>query len=164
MDNSPIEEKLDEATALFSRRAESVETGLDVNGPDTLQLRKACRLLEAARRLNEENGFYTLVIEASFAATERTLQFYLIENNILSPGEYVDHREVYERGEDAGLYQDGFKEKLIALWRDNRSESYYREGVGSEARAEAMLEFAERLHGHVLQLAGRSYDCICSSD
>jgi hypothetical protein len=163
VDNSSIEDSLDRALELFDRRPDSVETGLEVDDPEMVQLRKACRLLEAGRRLNADNGYYTLVIEAAFAATERTLQFYLIENGFLEPEEYVDHQEVYERSSDAGLFSEDFVEKLEALWRDNRSRSYYREGVGSEARANEMLELAEQIHDHVLQLAGRGHLCICDS-
>lgn len=163
MDNSHIEDKLDEVQDLFDEKPLEVETGLDVDSAEMLQLRKACRLLEAARHLKSENGYYTVVIETSFAAIERTLQFYLIDNNFLDPEEYVDHREVYERSSKAGLYNEEFKEKLVALWRNNRSRSYYREGVGSRERADEMLELAEEIHSHVLQLAGKSHECICDS-
>ncbi|MDY6775827.1 MAG: hypothetical protein SV253_07105 [Halobacteria archaeon] len=163
MDNSHIEDKLDEVQELFDKRPEEIETGLHVDGAEMLQLRKACRLLEAARHLKQENGYYTVVIEASFAAIERTIQFYLVDNNFLDPEEYVDHREVYERGSRAGLYSDEFKQKLIGLWRENRSRSYYREGVGSRKRADKMLELAEGVHSHVTQLAGKSHECICNT-
>ena len=163
MDNSHIEDTLDEVQTLFNRNPRDVETGLDVDDPATLQLRKACRLLESACHLQSENGYYTVVIETSFAAIERTLQFYLIENGFLSPEEYIDHREVYERSHEIGLYNESFREKLIGLWRDNRSRSYYREGVGSEERADKMLELAEEIHSHVLQLAGESHKCICGT-
>lgn len=163
MDNSPIEDRLDEVQDLFDEKPREVETGLDVDSAEMLQLRKACRLLEAARHLKAENGYYTVVIETSFAAIERTLQFYLIDNDFLDPEEYVDHREVYERSSKAGLYNEEFKEKLVALWRNNRSRSYYREGVGSRERADEMLELAEAIHQHILQLAGESHECICST-
>jgi hypothetical protein len=163
MDDSSIEGALDEALSLFDKRPETVEAGLDVDESEMVQLRKACRLLEAGRELNSENGYYTLVIEAAFAATERTLQFYLLDTGFLEPEDYVDHREVYERGSRAGLYDEDFKEKLVALWRNNRSESYYREGVGSEARADAMLELAEQIHHYVLRVAGQSRECVCES-
>lgn len=163
MDNSHIEDTLDEVQDLFDEKPREVETGLDVEDPGTLQMRKACRLLEAARHLKAENGYYTVVIETSFAAIERTLQFYLIDKNFLDPSEYVDHREVYERSNESGLYNSKFKEKLVGLWRDNRSRSYYREGVGSQDRADKMLELAEQIHSHVLQLAGESHECICNT-
>lgn len=162
MDNSHIEDKLDDVQDLFDEKPREVETGLEVDSAEKLQLRKACRLLEAGRHLKSENGYYTVVIETSFAAIERTLQFYLIDNNFLDPEEYVDHREVYERSSKAGLYNKEFKEKLVALWRNNRSRSYYREGVGSRERANEMLELAEEIHSHVLQLAGQHHECICN--
>jgi len=164
MDDSDIEEHLDSVLELFNGRPQSVETGLDVEASEMVQLRKACRLLEAGRRLNDEDGFYTLVIEASFAAIERTLQFYLIERGVMSAEEFVGHEEVYERGVSAGLYGEGFKEKMAALWRNNRSRSYYREGVGTDERATEMLELAAQIHDHVLQLAGRSHECVCESE
>ena len=163
MDDSHIEDKLDEVQNLFNRRPEEVETGLDVDDPGMLQLRKACRLLEAARHLIEENGYYTVVIETSFGAIERTLQFYLLENDFLHPDEYIDHQAVYEESYEAGLYNQEFRDKLVELWRNNRSRSYYREGVGSNERAEKMLGLAEAIHEHVLQLAGESHECICNT-
>ena len=128
-----------------------------------LQLRKACRLLEAGKHLKAENGYYTVIIETSFAAIERTLKFYLIYHDFLDPEEYVDHKEVYDRSSEAGLYNPEFKEKLVSLWRNNRPRSYYREGVGSNERADQMLELAEQIHEHVLQLAGESHECICNT-
>ena len=163
MDNSHIEDKLDEIQKLFDRRPEEVETGLDVDDPEMLQLRKGCRLLEAATQLIEENGYYTVVIETSFGAIERTLQFYLLENDFLHPDEYIDHQAVYEESHEAGIYNQEFRDKLVALWRNNRSRSYYREGVGSQKRAEKLLELAEAIHEHVLQLAGKRHECICNT-
>jgi len=163
MDNSHIEDKLDEVQELFDRRPEEVETGLKVDDHSMLQLRKGCRLLEAANHLIEENGYYTVVIESCFGAIERTLQFYLLENNFLYPDDYIDHQDVYQQGHEAGLYNQEFSDKLISLWRNNRSKSYYREGVGSQERADKMLELAEEIHGHVLQLAGQSHECVCET-
>lgn len=161
MEHSQIEGLLDQVRTLFDERPETVETGLDVDNADLLQLRKACRLLAAANHLGDADGYYTVVIEASFAVIERTLQFYLLNNGFLQPDEYVDHQTVYDRSHQAGLYNEEFKEKLVGLWRDNRSRSYYREGVGSEERAEKMLTLADAVHRHVLQLAGKSHECIC---
>lgn len=129
-----------------------------------MQLRKACRLIDAASSLEATNGHYTIVIEAAFAAIERTIQFYLLETGLLDRDEYVDHRTVYDRGFEAGLYDESFREKLFALWRNNRSDTYYREGVGTEDRAHTMLALAEAVHAHVLQLAGKRHECICTGD
>ncbi|MDY6765498.1 MAG: hypothetical protein SV377_07455 [Halobacteria archaeon] len=163
MKDSSIEDLLDEVKTLFDERPETVETGLEVDSASLLQLRKACRLLTAANHLRQENGYYTVVIEVSFAAIERTFQFYLLEKGLLHPDEYIGHQMIYEQGHRAGLYNEEFKEKLFDVWQDNRSHSYYRGGVGSEGRAEKMLELAEAIHNHVLQLAGQSHECICNS-
>jgi hypothetical protein len=161
MDNSEIEETLDEASRAFRRRPGNPETGLDVDDPALLQLRKSCRLLNAVESLQEQNGHYTLIIEACFAAIERTVQFYLLDKGYIEDDEFVDHRKVYELGENAALYGSDFRQKLVELWENNRSRTYYREGIGSKRTAELMIELAESIHDHVLQLAGRSHECIC---
>jgi len=163
MDSSDIEDLLDEAQTLFERSGTGFEEGLDVDDPSLLQLRKACRLIDAAQFLEQEDGYYTVIIEASFAAIERSIQFYLLDTGLLHEDEYVNHEEVYQRGEDAGLYSGEFAGKLTNLWRNNRSDTYYREGVATGNRAEKMLELAEEIHGHVLQLAGESHECICNT-
>jgi len=163
VENSDVEDCLDEARRLFEGRPTGVETGLDVDGAELVQLRKACRLIDAARRLRAANGHYTVVVETSFGAIERTIQYYLLNDGLLGPDEYVDHQTVYDRGYEAGLYDDEFREKLRDLWRNNRSRSYYREGVATEARAAAMLELAAAIHRHVLHLGGHAHECICDA-
>jgi len=163
MDDSSIEDALDEAQTLFERPGDGFEQGLDVDDPTLLQLRKACRLIDAANFLQEQDGYYTIIVEASFAAIERTIQFYLLDTGLLHEDEYIDHENVYRRGKDAGLYGEEFAGKLTNLWRNNRSDTYYREGIATEARADKMLELAEEIHSHVLQLAGETHECICNT-
>ncbi|QLH79103.1 hypothetical protein HZS55_18180 [Halosimplex rubrum] len=164
MDNSSIEDTLDAVLAEFRIGSGRPETGLEVDDPALLQLRKSCRMLETVRSLQKQNGYYTVIIEASFASIERSIQFYLRENGYIRDGEFVDHRKVYELGENAALYGTDFKEKLVQLWENNRSRTYYREGVGTEENARLMVDLAEQIHRHILQLASRSHECICSGD
>jgi|GEM_PF-3612666 len=51
------------------------EVGLDPNthDSDVIQLRKACRLLNACRVLRNHNGYHTSVIEMSFATIEHDI-------------------------------------------------------------------------------------------
>jgi hypothetical protein len=163
MDESHIEDILEEAQTLFERPGDRFEEGLDVGNPTLLQLRKACRLLDAATFLQQQDGYYTVIVEASFAAIERTIQFYLLDADLLHPDEYINHEAVYQRGKDAGLYGDEFAGKLTTLWRNNRSDTYYREGIATEPRAEKMLELATAIHSHALQLAGKRHECICET-
>jgi len=69
VDNSPVEAALETAEEAFDAPPGTTEPGLDVEDA-LLHLRKACRLLDAADRLREEQ-YYTLVIESSFVATEQ---------------------------------------------------------------------------------------------
>lgn len=164
MDNSQIDDTLDAVTKEFRRSSDAPEEGLAVDDPALLQLRKACRLLEAVNSLQADNGYYTVIIEASFAAIERTIQFYLLETGLLTEDDYVSHETVYERGESAGLYGPDFKDKLIDLWENNRSRTYYREGVGTGTSAQLMTDLARQIHEHVLHLAGATHECICNTE
>jgi hypothetical protein len=56
MEGSRIEETLDVAINAFRRSPAAPEAGLSVDDPALLQLRKACRLLEAAEFLEAEDG------------------------------------------------------------------------------------------------------------
>jgi hypothetical protein len=162
MHESEVADKLDAALDRFQRKPANVETGLEVDEPALLQLRKACRLLSAGETLLSENGYYTVVIESSFGAIERTLQFRLQETGSLSPEEYIDHETVYERAMSVGLYDRTFRDQLIELWGTYRSSIYYRERKGSEARARAMHELATSIHSFVVDLSSQSHNCICS--
>lgn len=163
MDDSEVEDLLDEVQTLFERSGTGFEEGLDIDDTTLLQLRKACRLVDAANFLKEQDGYYTVIVEASFAAIERTIQFYLLDTDLLHEDEYVDHGDVYQMGENAGLYSEEFAGELTNLWRNNRSDTYYREGKATEERTKKMLELAEAVHSHVLQLAGEGHECICET-
>lgn len=163
MDNSSIEDNLDEVLVEFRQGSGEPETGLDVENSALLQLRKSCRMLEAVQSLQRQNGYYTVIIESSFASIERIIQFYLQEKGYIREDEFVDHRKVYEMGENAALYGTDFKQKLLKLWENNRSRTYYREGVGTEKSAELMVKLAEQIHSHILQLTGFDHECICEN-
>jgi len=120
-------------------------------------------MLEAVQSLQAQNGYYTVIIEASFASIERSIQFYLREKDYIREDDFVDHRNVYDLGENAALYSTDFKQKLVQLWENNRSRTYYREGVGTDKSARLMVDLAEQIHRHILQLAGESHECICKT-
>lgn len=71
-----------------------------------------------------------------------------------------DHRR--HAGYQAGLYNADVRDKLLGLWRNNRSRIYYRECIGSQRSVARMITLARQLHDHVAQLAGQSHECICS--
>lgn len=70
-----VEDALADAQRAFEQEPGNKESGLDTDDDALLQLRKACRLLDAARSLRTQDGYYTVVIESSFIATERSIHF-----------------------------------------------------------------------------------------
>ncbi|MFC3959528.1 hypothetical protein [Halovivax cerinus] len=165
MDDSYVDEALTDAEAAFQRtHGQTGESDLDVSDSALVQLRKACRLLEAARTLREQNGYYTVVIEASFVAIERSIQFYLLHRGHVS-GEDLryEHTAVYRQGAEVNVFSEAFADRLTQLWKRNRAEVYYRETVASAEQADAMLSLAEAAHRYVLDFASLRYECVCSS-
>ncbi|WP_254544656.1 hypothetical protein [Halomarina pelagica] len=164
MDNSYVDDALIDAEAAFQEtRGQTGESDLDVSDAALVQLRKACRLLKAARTLREQNGYYTVVIEASFVAVERSIQFYLLHRGHAS-GEDLryEHTAVYQQGGAVNLFSEAFADRLTQLWKRNRAEVYYRETVASAEQADAMLSLAEAVHRYILNFASLRHECACS--
>ena len=163
MDDSYVEEALDTAERAFQdTRGQTSETGLDVTEDSLVQLRKACRLLEAARTLRRRNGYYTVVIEASFVAIERSIQSFLLARGYTSPEDLrYGHTKVYDTAADVNLCSVDFAARLTQLWEQNRAEIYYREAPASAQQATAMLELAEAVHQYVLEFGSMAHECLC---
>lgn len=160
MTSKELEDALGDAEDAFQRTPENPEIGLEfVSDSAVLQLRKACRLLDAAEFLLERNGHFTVIIESSFVAIERTIQFYVEEKGYDVAAQR--HTEVYELGVQTGLFSAEIADRLEELWLENRSESYYRTGIAGEYRAETIYRLAETLHSEAVQLT-RTSDCLCA--
>lgn len=161
MSSTRIETLVDEAQATFDRRPESVEPDLDVEDAALLQLRKACRLLAGARALNDQR-YDTLVIEASFAAIERTVEFRLLERgNVQSDGLPGTHPGVYREAARIGLFDESTADDLADLWRDHRARTYYQDGLATAEHADALLALAIELHAFVVGRSGQGHECVC---
>lgn len=110
------------------------EDGLDPNAhdADVIQLRKACRLLDACRLLRSHNGYYTSVIEMSFAAIERTFEFYALTASNDTIDDFREgHDRAYDRGADLGLVSSATARRLKQLYQNNRAAAYYRDTVAA---------------------------------
>lgn len=169
MNDSPVDGKLESALESFqgSTRDQTVESGLDVDGDQPLvQLRKACRLLEAARTLRRNNGYATSVIELSFAAIERSLQFYLMETGTYETDDFFNHESVYAEGATPGvnMYDSEMAEDFQTLWRNYRSAVYYRQSLATVEQAASMFALADAVHVWILNFAQVSHECHCSRD
>ncbi|WP_340097951.1 hypothetical protein [Salinibaculum salinum] len=114
--------------------------------------------LDTASFLLERNGHLTVIIEASFVAIERSIQFYVEEKNYHVPGQR--HTEVYKVGVRAGLFSQDIADRLEELWLENRSESYYRTGVAGEYRARTIKQLATTLHQKIVAET-RTRNCLC---
>ncbi|MFC3960207.1 hypothetical protein [Halovivax cerinus] len=159
MTSKKLESALTDAEDAFLRKPENPEVGLEhVSDPAILQLRKACRLLDAAEFLLDRNGHYTVIIETSFVAIERSIQFYVEEKGYDVAGQR--HTEVYDLGVRAGLFSRDIADRLEELWIENRSESYYRTGVAGEYRARTVRRLAAQLHDEIVG-STRTRDCLC---
>jgi hypothetical protein len=159
-ETDPCSDELSTAVAAFTRRG-SIEPGLDVQGEALLQLRKGCRILDGIRALRDIDRHHTLVVEGSFTALERTIQFYVVDSGLAATPDLTTHKDTFEYGVQAGVFSESTKDELVELWQNYRNGTYYQQERATAEQAEAMLEYTECMHDHIPTLAGREYDCIC---
>jgi len=163
MSSSQIDQLVSEVQAAFDRRPTQIEPGLDVEDASLLQLRKGCRLLAGADTLRDAE-YYTLVIEASFVAIERTVEFRLLERGTMDPNDLPGtHPGVYREAAAIGLFADSVAEDLADLWREHRAKTYYQDGLAAADRAGAMYELASEIHEFVVGRSRQGHKCICES-
>lgn len=161
MSSTRIEQLIDEVQAAFDRRPSQVEPGLEVSSPALLQLRKGCRLLAGAEALQDAD-FYTLVIEASFVAIERTVEFRLLEQGTTEPADLPGtHPGVYDEAARVGIFSAATADKLADLWRDHRAKTYYQDGLAAADRAEKMHALAQELHAYIVGQSSQGHECLC---
>lgn len=156
----PCSDELSAVVTAFTQRG-TVEPGLDVEDDALLQLRKACRILDGIRALRDIDRHHTLVVEGSFAALERTVQFYVVDRGLVKSDDMQSHEDAFEYGAQAGVFSQPTKDELIELWKTYRNGTYYQQERATAEQAAAMLTYAECMHDHVPRLAGRAHDCIC---
>lgn len=162
MSSTRIDQLIDDAQAAFDRRPADVEPGLEVADAALLQLRKACRLLAGAESLLDA-AYYTIVIEASFVAIERTVEFRLLERGTLEPDALPGtHPGVYREAAAVGMFAESMAEELADLWRDHRAKTYYRDGLASAERARAMYALASELHAFIIGRSSQGHECCCT--
>lgn len=162
MSSTRIDQLIDDAQAAFDCRPTDIESGLDVSDAALLQLRKACRLLAGADALHEK-GYYTLVIEASFVAIERTVEFRLLERGTMEPKDLPGtHPGVYREAASAGIFSESMANDLADLWRDHRAKTYYQDGLAAAERAETMYALAQEVHEFVIGRSSQGHECLCT--
>lgn len=107
-DPNAILDALDQAQDAFEEVGHGVpsyETGIESGGDWKTQLTKACRLLEVATIIEEQNGHYTAVIELCFGTIERSIEAYAVAMGGDSVEDFRDHEYSYERAHEVGLFR-----------------------------------------------------------
>lgn len=163
MSSTRIESLLAETRNAFDRRPDDIEDGLNVESADVLQFRKACRLLAGAAELLDA-GYFTLVIESSFVAIERTIEFRLLERGEIDTQNLSgSHTGVYRDAAEAGVFSESTANELQDLWRDHRAKTYYQDGLAAYERARKMHALAMEVHAFVIGRSEQGYECLCDS-
>lgn len=139
------------------------EPNIDRTSAWRTQLQKACRFLEACRILRTHNGYYTSVIEMSFASIERTFEFYCLAHGGDSIDDFSDHEQVYDRIADLGLFSGDTAAGLRNLYRSNRTGQYYGTSVSTERQARAMYDLATLVHDETASRTRHAHVCRCPS-
>ncbi|WP_411968862.1 hypothetical protein [Haloferax sp. YSSS75] len=160
MSGNRIETLVDEVQAAFDRRPDEIETGLETNEADVLQLRKSCRLLAGAETLLER-GFYTIVIETSFVAIERVVEFKLLEGGVEPRDLPGTHPGVYTEAARRGILSEHVATNLQDLWRNHRAKTYYQDGLAARERAAKLYELATEIHEYVVNQSSKRHECRC---
>lgn len=156
-------DRAEDAFGGFATGRPEYEDGLDpeAHGSSVIQLRKACRLLDACRTLRENDGYHTSVIEMSFAAIERGLEFYALSASNDAVDDFQDHERAYDRAAELRVFSDRTTNRLKTLYVNNRSAAYYRETVATVEQAETMFSLAVKIHDYVTRFAQLSHECYC---
>jgi hypothetical protein len=102
------------------------------------------------------------VIEMSFAAVERTLEFYALTASNDTIDDFREgHGRAYDRAADLALITEETSRQLKQLYRDNRAAAYYRDTVAAARQAETLFDLAVAVHKHVTNFAGAAHECRC---
>lgn len=161
MVSGAVRDALGTAERAFERSPRNVEVGLDVDSAEMVQLRRACRLLDAATFLLED-GYFTVVIESAFVAIERTVQFRLLHDGAMQEDEVISsHTRLYQRGANVGLYDESLADRLADMWNQNRTKTYYRLGIATEAQARSMHRLGMAVHSDLVEGSRVKHECIC---
>jgi len=161
MSSTEIARLIEQAERSFDAPPEAVEAGLAVQDAPLLQLRKACRLLASADQLLD-SGYYTLVIEASFVALERSIEFRLLERGDRDPRDLPgSHTAVYREATRVGVLSEESANRLADLWRNHRAKTYYQDGLATRGRARALHNLAAEIHRFIVGRSSQGHECVC---
>lgn len=127
-----------------------------------IQLGKACAMLGTCRQLRDGSNNFVSIVELSFNAIERSLQFYLVEQTAANSSDYRNHRQVFEHIAARGVFSDeNVADRIDAFRSEHRSRIYYDADRPGQDLALAMHELAEEVHAYVVAFADAQSRCSC---
>ncbi len=164
-DPKAVNEALQENEEAFSHyyQDSQLEEGLDPHDQIKTQHHKACRLIEACHTLRKNDGYYTSVMEMSFAAIERSLEWYVLAQSNDEVSDFQTHRYAYDRAAELGLFSQSLCDDLFQSYKNNRSAAYYRDTVATKEQADKLFHLAKTLHEFISNHLQTSHECICRS-
>lgn len=163
-DPTGIRDAIERAQDAFEERGGGVpdyEEGIETDDDWKTQLTKACKLIEVADVLREQNGYYTAVIELCFGATERSIEAYAVAVTDDTLADFVNHEYSYQRAHEIGLFEESTTRDMRNLYSENRSESYYGGRQPNDRQADAMHELAKQVHSFAVDQIREGGVCIC---
>jgi hypothetical protein len=161
-DPNDLRSALEGVREAFEYMQGPIESGLaDLEDDSEIQLRKACRLLGAARSLRENNGYYTAIVELSFVAIERSFEFFVLAHSTDSIRDFNDHQYAYQRAFDLGVISESLSTDYRSLYRTYRTESYYGDRQVTEQEATSMYALAAETHEYLRDRPSKRIECLC---
>lgn len=161
-DPAVLTEGVENAQERFQYGQSPIETGLGDMGSDAIgQLRKSCRLIAAARSLRSTNGYFTAVVELSFGAIERAIEFFVLALSTDTIRDFDNHTYAYQRAFELGVISAGLRDDYRSLYTEYRTESYYGDRQPREAEADAMFDLAVTTHEFLRDHPSDHFDCLC---
>jgi hypothetical protein len=127
-----------------------------------IQLGKACAMLGTCRELRDGSNNFVSIVELSFNAIERSLQFYLVGQTAANSSDYRNHKQVFEDIAARGVFSDEkVADRIDAFRSEHRSRIYYDVDRPGQDLALAMHELAEEVHAYVVAFADAQSRCSC---
>jgi len=71
------------------------------------------------------------------------------------------HTRLYQRGANVGLYDESLADRLADMWNQDRTKTYYRLGIATEAQARSMHRLGMAVHSDLVQGSRVKHECIC---
>lgn len=169
-DPAELREAIEAAEDAFSHADGRPEFEPDLNAAadassGEVQIQKACRLLELARRIEEVGEYYGAIFEHSLIAIEHTFQGYLLAMTGVDEAELRDHTSPYTFAKGQVPLEDRTIEDLKNLYEARRTKHYYGTTVTTKTQAERIRAVATIVHEHIVTFDQQTEQfCRCDQE